>query len=521
MTVKQQPTTPPSGSIKSLTPPLAPEVPPPVAGGEGLTVAEAARRLVQFGPNLVETGGHFRLLRTGLGLLANPLVVILLVASVVSGIVGETLSAAIIVTIVLLSVALDFFQSFHSEQAASRLQSLVTLTAGVCARRTAHGSADARGRARRSARASGRRLAASRCNPALGSHAQRRPGGADRRVAAGGETRRRRPGRPAVRRYLRCQRGGPGAGNRDWRRTHSSVRSPTRWWKRHRRPSTSAARAASAWSSCAPSSAWCCSCSWSAPCCTMTPLQSLLFALALAVGLTPEFLPMIMTVTLAGRRSAHGAGQGDRQAPVGDREPGHHGRAVQRQDRDADARRPHAAVGRGCPRRTVRGRAAAGRASTARWRAASGVRWTLPSWRTSIQPSPRTRSAPSCRSISSGEGSACWSAARRVCQVLTKGAPESMLSACTAMVGPRARSPLSDAAPARAPCDTYERLSRAGYHVLGVARKAVRLGPADAYRRRRARPDAVRVRRIPRSARSVGAPKSWPRCVRVACRSRS
>ena len=51
MTVKQQPTTPPSGSIKSLTPPLAPEVPPPVAGGEGLTVAEAARRLVQFGPN--------------------------------------------------------------------------------------------------------------------------------------------------------------------------------------------------------------------------------------------------------------------------------------------------------------------------------------------------------------------------------------------------------------------------------------------------------------------------------------
>src|SRR5581483_5900164 len=28
------------------------------------------------------------------------------------------------------------------------------------------------------------------------------------------------------------------------------------------------------------------------------PLESLLFALALAVGLTPEFLPMIMTVTL-------------------------------------------------------------------------------------------------------------------------------------------------------------------------------------------------------------------------------
>src|SRR5438094_4577249 len=97
----------------------------------GLTATEAARQLAEFGPNLIETGSRFRLLRTGLGLLANPLVVILLVASIVSGIVGETLSAAIIVTIVLLSVALDFFQSFHSERAANRLQSLVSLTAGV------------------------------------------------------------------------------------------------------------------------------------------------------------------------------------------------------------------------------------------------------------------------------------------------------------------------------------------------------------------------------------------------------
>ena len=38
------------------------------------------------------------------------------------------------------------------------------------------------------------------------------------------------------------------------------------------------------------------------------PLESLLFALALAVGLTPEFLPMIMTVTLStgAKRMAQG-----------------------------------------------------------------------------------------------------------------------------------------------------------------------------------------------------------------------
>jgi P-type Mg2+ transporter len=120
----------PSPGSPGLTPPTVPGSSPAVAA-EGLTSAEAARRLSQFGPNQVVTGGRFRVLRTGLGLLANPLVLILLAASIVSGIVGETLDAGIIVTIVLVSVGLDFFQIFHSEQAASKLQSLVTLTASV------------------------------------------------------------------------------------------------------------------------------------------------------------------------------------------------------------------------------------------------------------------------------------------------------------------------------------------------------------------------------------------------------
>jgi hypothetical protein len=78
------------------------------------------------------TGGRLHVLRTGLGLLVNPLVLILLAASVFSGIVGEALDAGIIVTFVLVSVGVDFFQMFHSEQAASKLQSLATLTATVC-----------------------------------------------------------------------------------------------------------------------------------------------------------------------------------------------------------------------------------------------------------------------------------------------------------------------------------------------------------------------------------------------------
>jgi hypothetical protein len=73
-------------------------------------------------------------------------------------------------------------------------------------------------------------------------------------------------------------------------------------------------------------------------------LESVLFSVALAVGLTPEFLPLITIVTLALGRGADGARQGDRQAPLGDPEPRQHRRAVQRQDRHPHRR--HDVAGR-------------------------------------------------------------------------------------------------------------------------------------------------------------------------------
>ena len=71
------------------------------------------------------------MLREGLGVLANPLILILLVAALVSGFLGEPLDAGITILVVLLSVALDFFQVFRSEQAANHLKSLVALTTTV------------------------------------------------------------------------------------------------------------------------------------------------------------------------------------------------------------------------------------------------------------------------------------------------------------------------------------------------------------------------------------------------------
>ncbi len=97
----------------------------------GLTTQEAERRLSQVGPNepafAHRTAGFAQLLL----FLANPLVIILLIASLISALLGEQLNAAIIATMVLLSVALNFFQTFRSQRAADRLRAQVTPTATV------------------------------------------------------------------------------------------------------------------------------------------------------------------------------------------------------------------------------------------------------------------------------------------------------------------------------------------------------------------------------------------------------
>jgi P-type Mg2+ transporter len=61
----------------------------------------------------------------------NPLVLILLAASLVSGLLGEVLNATLIALMVVLSVGLNFVQVFRSEQAADKLRSIVAPTTTV------------------------------------------------------------------------------------------------------------------------------------------------------------------------------------------------------------------------------------------------------------------------------------------------------------------------------------------------------------------------------------------------------
>src|SRR5438552_7558469 len=97
----------------------------------GLSGIEAARRLAAYGPNEPAPVRRLSAVIQLLQLFANPLVVILLVASAIAGSLGQQVDALIIVTMVVLGVAINFWQSYRSQQAAERLRSSVIPTATV------------------------------------------------------------------------------------------------------------------------------------------------------------------------------------------------------------------------------------------------------------------------------------------------------------------------------------------------------------------------------------------------------
>ena len=97
----------------------------------GLSGAEAGARLVRFGPNLFRGKQDKSLLLQFLARFKNPLVLILLVASAVSAFTGEATNFLIITGIVLLSVTLDFVQEVRANAAADKLRQSVSVRARV------------------------------------------------------------------------------------------------------------------------------------------------------------------------------------------------------------------------------------------------------------------------------------------------------------------------------------------------------------------------------------------------------
>jgi P-type Mg2+ transporter len=97
----------------------------------GLTSAQAAERLAEYGPNEPVSVRRLSALVQLLHLFANPLVVILLVASAISAGLGQQTDAGIIIVIVLLGIVVNFWQTYRSQQTADRLRASVAPTATV------------------------------------------------------------------------------------------------------------------------------------------------------------------------------------------------------------------------------------------------------------------------------------------------------------------------------------------------------------------------------------------------------
>ena len=97
----------------------------------GLTTDEAKRRLRQYGPNSLVQESRFATLFSVFRLFANPLVIILLVASGISLGLGDRVGGSIIIAIVLLSVLLNFFMEFQARHAVEEIRKQVATTAAV------------------------------------------------------------------------------------------------------------------------------------------------------------------------------------------------------------------------------------------------------------------------------------------------------------------------------------------------------------------------------------------------------
>ena len=97
----------------------------------GLSQQEARARSARFGPNTLKDNGERPLLIQYLSHFKNPLVMVLLAASAVSALTGEITGFIIIWAIVLMSVTLDFFQEYRAGRAADQLKKTVAVRATV------------------------------------------------------------------------------------------------------------------------------------------------------------------------------------------------------------------------------------------------------------------------------------------------------------------------------------------------------------------------------------------------------
>jgi len=98
---------------------------------EGLSDAEIAPRQLTYGPNQIARTKRRSKPRLLLDNVRNPLIILLLVLSLVSYLTGDLRSAVVVLVMVALGVVLRFVQEMRADDAAAQLQAMVSSTATV------------------------------------------------------------------------------------------------------------------------------------------------------------------------------------------------------------------------------------------------------------------------------------------------------------------------------------------------------------------------------------------------------
>ncbi|MBC8249305.1 MAG: magnesium-translocating P-type ATPase [Anaerolineales bacterium] len=98
---------------------------------EGLSTDDARQRLEQFGPNVLKVKEKTTALGLFLNQFKSPIILILLFATGVSAVTKEWVDALIILTIVLGSAVLSFWQEYSANTAAEKLRAQVMIKATV------------------------------------------------------------------------------------------------------------------------------------------------------------------------------------------------------------------------------------------------------------------------------------------------------------------------------------------------------------------------------------------------------
>ncbi|ARB92344.1 magnesium-translocating P-type ATPase [Legionella longbeachae] len=98
---------------------------------DGLTHIEAQKRQALYGFNEIAQSPYRLLIMEAISHSTNPLVAILLIAAVVSAFTGNVVSSIIIIIMVMMSIGLDYFQSHRSLIAIRKLQRHIASTANV------------------------------------------------------------------------------------------------------------------------------------------------------------------------------------------------------------------------------------------------------------------------------------------------------------------------------------------------------------------------------------------------------